>query len=133
MKIAVPTRGTSVDDHFGHCEMYTIYTVEDNSVTKKETMPSPEGCGCKSDIVYTLKDEGVSLMLAGNMGQGAFNKLNDAGLQVVRGCSGNTDTLVNEYLNGQVKDAQILCDHHEHHHSHEQDHHHEHGHQCNHS
>lgn len=134
MKIAVPTRGTRVDDHFGHCEVYTIYTVEDNKVTKKETMDSPQGCGCKSDIAYTLRDEGVSMMLAGNMGQGAFNKLTGAGLQVVRGCSGDIDALMNDYLGGQVEDNQILCAQHEHHHGHDHDHHHhDHGHQCHHS
>jgi predicted Fe-Mo cluster-binding NifX family protein len=44
MKIAVPTRDNVVDNHFGHCAYYTIYTVEDNKVVGKETMPSPEGC-----------------------------------------------------------------------------------------
>ena len=28
MKIALPTRGKMVDDHFGHCEAFTIYTIE---------------------------------------------------------------------------------------------------------
>jgi len=27
MKVAVPTRGNMVDDHFGHCEAYTVFTV----------------------------------------------------------------------------------------------------------
>ena len=29
MKIAVPTRDERVDDHFGHCDHYTIFTIED--------------------------------------------------------------------------------------------------------
>jgi predicted Fe-Mo cluster-binding NifX family protein len=28
MKIAIPTRGTIVDNHFGHCEMYTVITTD---------------------------------------------------------------------------------------------------------
>ena len=35
MKIAVPTRDNMVDNHFGHCAYYTIYTIEDNKVTAK--------------------------------------------------------------------------------------------------
>ena len=27
MKVAVPTRGNVVDDHFGHCESYNIYNI----------------------------------------------------------------------------------------------------------
>ena len=30
MKIAIPTRDNQVDDHFGHCDHYTIYTIENN-------------------------------------------------------------------------------------------------------
>ena len=42
MKIAVPVTSTNqVDEHFGHCEFYSIYTVsEKNEITKIETIPS---------------------------------------------------------------------------------------------
>lgn len=33
MKIAVPTIGDQVDQHFGHCEKYTIFTIEDQTIT----------------------------------------------------------------------------------------------------
>ena len=29
-KIAIPTRDNVVDDHFGHCDHYTIISVDDN-------------------------------------------------------------------------------------------------------
>lgn len=48
MKIAVPTRAYAVDDHFGHCEAYTIFTIDENKNIKSiESLPSPQGCGCK--------------------------------------------------------------------------------------
>ena len=86
-KIALPTRNGNIDDHFGHCAFYTIITVNDNNeVAKTKIMPSPEGCGCKSNIAYQLQEDGVTLMLAGNMGMGALNKLSSCGIEVVRGC-----------------------------------------------
>ncbi|NJO89145.1 MAG: dinitrogenase iron-molybdenum cofactor, partial [Chloroflexia bacterium] len=89
MKIAVPTRNFYVDEHFGHCEFYSIYSISaDNQIEKEELMKSPQGCGCKSDIAYTLADMGVDTMLAGNMGQGAVNKITEAGIKVYRGLSG---------------------------------------------
>lgn len=110
-KIAIPTNGAVVDDHFGHCQFYTIYTLHsDNSILKKEIMPSPEGCGCKSDIASVLKNMGVSIMLAGNMGEGAVNKLNEAGLKVYRGFSGDTRVVTESYLKGN-KGSDILCSH----------------------
>ena len=91
MKIAVPTRDNVVDSHFGHCAYYTIYTIEDNKVTAKETLPSPQGCGCKSNIAPTLHNMGVEIMLAGNMGEGAKNVLRNNSIAVIRGCSGPVD------------------------------------------
>lgn len=127
MKIAVPTRNNVVDGHFGHCEYYTIYTIDNSkTVTNKEIIESPQGCGCKSNIAGVLKQEGVSLMLAGNMGEGAFQMLNRTGIEVVRGCSGDTDKLINEYLDDKLMDNGQLCSH-----QHGHGHHHE-GHQCNH-
>ena len=113
MKIAVPTRDSRVDDHFGHCDHYTIYTIENNTITATETLPSPQGCGCKSGIASELAAMGVEVMLAGNMGEGAKNKLSSAGIRVVRGCSGDVEVLVKTYLRGFVFDSGITCDHHE--------------------
>jgi len=127
MKIAIPTRNNMVDDHFGHCESYTIYTIDNNkNVTSKENMQSPAGCGCKSNIAGVLKQDGVSIMLAGNMGEGAFQMLNRFGIEVVRGCTGDTDKLVKEFLEDKLIDNGVLCAHH-HGHDHNSE-----GHQCNH-
>ena len=73
MKIAVPTRDGRVDDHFGHCAYYTIFNIIDGKVADVTKMASPQGCGCKSGIAPVLKQMGVAVMLAGNMGQGAKN------------------------------------------------------------
>jgi len=120
MKIAVPTRGYDVDDHFGHCEAYTLITVNENfNIEKTEILPSPQGCGCKSDIAAILQDQGVQVMLAGNMGLGAFNILQMHGIEVYRGCSGNVYELTEAYLNGLIADSGIGCSHHEHHDGHQ--------------
>ena len=109
MKIAVPTRGNSVDGHFGHCESYTIYNTDGKSVTAKDSLPSPQGCGCKSNIASVLQAMGVGVMLAGNMGGGALNVLTGHGIKVYRGCSGDTDELVRAFLSGKIADSGELC------------------------
>ena len=69
MKIAVPTRDGAVDSHFGHCAYFTVFTVNDQKqITGRETLPAPQGCGCKSGVATVLHDMGVEVMLAGNMG-----------------------------------------------------------------
>ena len=80
-KIVIPTREDMVDDHFGHCAYYTVVTLdEQNQIVNQERLDSPEGCGCKSNIASVMQEMGITLMLAGNMGMGAYNKLSAHGI-----------------------------------------------------
>ena len=115
MKIALPSRQNRVDEHFGHCEYFTVFTVnESNGIILEETVSSPENCGCKSSIAQTLAQMGVKMMLAGNMGQGAVNVLNGCGIDVLRGCSGDVKEVAEGWLAGNLKDSEIACDLHGH-------------------
>lgn len=111
MKIAIPTKENNrIDDHFGHCRFYTIYTVsEKNEILDKQPLQSPQGCGCKSNIAYDLAEMGVSIMLAGGIGDGAINKLTSQNITVVRNCKGDIDDIVNEYLTGNIVDGGASC------------------------
>jgi len=118
MKIALPSRGNQIDDHFGHCEYFTVFTVDTatKEIIDSQNVPSPAGCGCKSNIATTLADMGVKVMLAGNMGEGAVRVLNNSGIEVFRGCSGNVKTTALNWLEGSLVDSGDSC--------------HAHGHEC---
>lgn len=114
MKIAIPTCNGNVDNHFGHCDHYTVFTVDDNkNIIERERLESPQGCGCKSNIASVMEQMGITLMLAGNMGMGAFNKLASHGIKVVRGCSGSIDDVLSAWLAGTLADSAEACDHHD--------------------
>lgn len=116
MKIAIPTQGTIVDNHFGHCEMYTLVTTDDKkNITNIETLPSPQGCGCKSNIASTFQEIGVKVMLAGGIGDGAINVLKNHGITVIKGCSGDVKALAERYLLGTLVDSGESCTHHHNH------------------
>ena len=118
MKIALPSRDNLIDSHFGHCEYFTVYTINEEKIIQEETIPSPSGCGCKSDIASVLAENGVTLMLAGNMGDGAVTVLNNSGIEVIRGCSGSIKEVALAWISGTLTDSGDSC--------------HEHGHECNH-
>lgn len=121
MKIALPSRQNKIDDHFGHCEYFTVFKIDgEKEIIGQETVESPAGCGCKSNIATTLADRGVTVMLAGNMGQGAVNILKNAGIEVVRGCSGVVKEVALNWLSGTLSDSGDPCNSHDH------------GHECNH-
>jgi predicted Fe-Mo cluster-binding NifX family protein len=110
MKIALPTCQDQIDEHFGHCDHFTVFTINDEKIiTGEEKIASPAGCGCKSNIAVTLAQMGVKLMIAGNMGQGAVNVLNGHGISVLRGCSGDVKAVAENWLAGHLKDNGINC------------------------
>ncbi len=111
MKIAIPTRENHVDDHFGHCAFYSVYGIENGRIISSETVESPQGCGCKTNIASKLKDMGVTLMLAGNMGAGAKTKLEESGIEVIRGCSGAVTVVLASFLAGTLNDSGVGCNH----------------------
>ena len=115
MKIALPSRGNQIDDHFGHCDHFTVFTVDTTTkeIIDSQVVPSPAGCGCKSNIASTLAEMGVKLMLAGNMGEGAVRVLNNSGIDVIRGCSGDIKAVSNSWLEGSLIDSGDCCHEHE--------------------
>jgi predicted Fe-Mo cluster-binding NifX family protein len=129
-KIAIPTKNQHVDAHFGHCEYYTIFTIDaQKKIKAEEKFEAPKGCGCKSNVASILHNMEVTTLLAGNMGQGAVNKLQASGIRVIRGCSGNIYDVIANYSKGEINDSGLVCDHgHDHDHNHSHGHHHS----CNH-
>jgi len=116
-KIAVPvTKSNQIDDHFGHCEFYSVYTItEKGEIADVQTIKSEQGCGCQSNIASVLAENGVTIMLAGGIGGGAINVLNNSGIEVVRGCSGNAAEIVKLYVGGKINDSGESCLQHEQH------------------
>jgi predicted Fe-Mo cluster-binding NifX family protein len=115
MKIALPSVKGQVDGHFGHCQFFTIFDIDDDkNIVSEEKLVPPPGCGCKSNIVPQLAEKGVTVMLAGNMGQGAVNKLNMSGIKVIQGCAGELKEVTKAWLDGSVKDSGQGCSDHGH-------------------
>ena len=112
MKIAIPTAGKHVDEHFGHARTFTIFTLDnDKGIVEEETFFPPSGCGCQSTVGVTMQGKGVTLMLVGNIGQGAINKMAEHGITVVRGCTGDVRDVIGSWARGEIADQPILCNH----------------------
>lgn len=112
MKIAIPTTGARVDEHFGHARTFTIFTLDDaGAVVEEETFFPPSGCGCQSTVGVTMQAKGVEIMLVGNIGQGAINKMAEHGIRVVRGCTGDIREVLERWNRGEIADQPILCNH----------------------
>lgn len=111
MKIAVASDKEMVSEHFGYCEGFKIFHIENNKVVKSEFIENP---GHKPGFLPNfLHDKGVNIIIAGGMGGKAVEIFNSKGIEVITGAKGNSETAVNGYLQGTLKSTGSVC--HEHH------------------
>lgn len=111
MKIAVPVKveDRTIDAHFGHCAEYAVFTVEGSRILDESTLPSRQGCGCKSGIAPVLAEQGITMMIAGNIGNGAINVLASNGIKTIRGAAGGARPAVEAWLAGTLADSGETC------------------------
>jgi hypothetical protein len=41
MKVAIAQEGAAVSEHFGHCEGYAVYSIENNNAVWQENLANP--------------------------------------------------------------------------------------------
>ena len=93
MKIAVASEGKMVTGHFGHCENFNIFEVDNNQIVKTHSIPNP---GHKPGFLPNfLNDMGVNVIISGGMGGGA-------------------EETVKKFLEGNLKSSGSVCHEHQH-------------------
>ena len=76
---------------------------------EESLLPSRQGCGCKSGIAPVLAERGITMMIAGNIGNGAINVLASNGIKTIRGASGEARPAVEAWLSGALSDSGETC------------------------
>ena len=113
MKIAVTCEQGQVFQHFGHTEQFKLYEVEDGKVISTELMGS-NGSG-HGALAALLADASIDVLICGGIGGGAQAALEERGIELCAGASGDADEAVAAYLRGELINTGANCDHHEHH------------------
>lgn len=112
MKIAVASDGLMVSGHFGHCEGFTMYDVDNNEIKNKVLVPNP---GHKPGYLPVfLKENNVDMIIAGGMGETAQVLFHENGIEVVVGAQGIADDIVKLYIAGDLKSTGSVCTEHAH-------------------
>lgn len=113
-KIAVTTdENGKVYGHFGSCEKFTLYNVEDGKLLEKSTI-SNEGKG-HSEVVELMKQQNVDVLICGGIGEAAMKGLLEENIAVIPGQSGDVDVVTGAFLDGSLMVSETAtCDHHEH-------------------
>ncbi len=82
MKIAVPTANNLLCPHFGHCETFQLFEIgDDKKIVKTESVtPPPHEPGV---LPKWLKEQGVTHIISGGMGQRAQGFFQSFGIEVI--------------------------------------------------
>ncbi|MEG2421762.1 MAG: NifB/NifX family molybdenum-iron cluster-binding protein [Oscillospiraceae bacterium] len=111
MKIAVTYENGQVFQHFGHCEHFKIYEVQ-NGGLMGATVVSAEGSG-HGALAGFLKSHQVDTLICGGIGGGARVALEEAGIELFPGVTGDADKSVAALLSCNLSyDPNTTCSHH---------------------
>ncbi len=115
MRIAVAYDSGQVFQHFGQTERFAVYDVQDGKVITKTTVnTNGSGHGALADVLRKIQ---VDTLICGGIGDGAKRALDEAGIRLYGGVTGDADQAVEALLRGNLAcDAQAACGHHERHH-----------------
>ena len=111
MKIAIASEGKYVSGHFGHCEGFTFYEVDEDKVIKKEFKQNPgHRPGFLPDFLNEL---GVNVVISGGMGQTAQQLFAQNNINVIIGAEGYCDDAIQQYLKNELKSTGSICREHQ--------------------
>jgi predicted Fe-Mo cluster-binding NifX family protein len=111
MRIAIPTIGKYISDHFGRCEKYIFIDTKDNKLIEKFEKASPKHA--PSVIPKFLKDEGVDIVITSGIGQKALALFNSFDIKVLTGVTGEVEEIIKNYLAGSLSTGESTCNHEE--------------------
>lgn len=112
MKISIASEGNFVSGHFGHCEGFTMYEVNEGKISKEGVVQNP---GHKPGFLPVfLKEKGVDVIIAGGMGETAQNLFKEQEIEVVVGAQGDCDEVIKKYASNELKSTGSVCREHEH-------------------
>jgi len=112
MRIAIPLAEGKLSMHFGHCEEFALFDVDETakSITKSERAPAPGHQ--PGQLPRWLAEQGANLIIAGGMGSRAQGLFEGAGIRVAIGApSEEPEKVIQAYLDGTLSAGDNICDH----------------------
>jgi len=109
-KIAIPVSDKILSPHFGHCEEFYVYEVEDNSIINETILVSPPHE--PGMLPQWLRGYNATDIIAGGMGQRAINLFQQASINVFVGApQKEPKKVISEFLDGTLVLTANYCNH----------------------
>ena len=112
MKIAIAKEGNLVSGHFGHCEGFEIYDIENGKVKGHVFQENP---GHRPGFLPVfLSEKGVNVIVSGGMGATAQELFKANNISVIVGAQGSVEDTIQKYLNNELVSTGSVCEEHAH-------------------
>ncbi len=110
-KVAIPLNGDQLSAHFGHCEHFGVFDIEDDQIIGKNFEPSPPHE--PGLLPRWLAEKGVNEIIAGGMGQRAIQLFEQQKIGVIVGVNPQQDyqAILEQYLSKGIEAGENCCDH----------------------
>lgn len=113
LRVGFPTNDeVTVEEHFGHCEKFVVYSVKEGEIVKKEVLDAPEHA--PGVFPKFIAENNINVVITGGMGQRAIDLIKANGGQVILGASGEIEEVLEIYLQGSLYSKGSACAHHHH-------------------
>ena len=110
MKVAIPISNNQISSHFGHCEAFAFFTVENGIVTREETLEPP--VHEPGSHPRFLHEQGCSVVISGGMGTRAQELMHANGIETIVGVPQlPLNEIISCYLEGKLESGSNRCDH----------------------
>lgn len=103
MRIAVTydKENNSIWQHFGRTESFKLFDVEDGKILSSEVIDST--CGGHGALPGFIKEQGADVIICGGLGAGLVAMIDELGMELVPGVTGDADEAVKAYLLGELE------------------------------
>ncbi len=110
MKIAIPVVNGLLCQHFGHCQEFALFDVEDNKITNTQSLNPP--AHEPGLLPKWLNEQGANLIITGGMGGRAKQLFQNYNIEVISGApSLEPIKVVEQYIANSLVTGDNACDH----------------------
>lgn len=112
MVVAITYENGEVFQHYGHCKYFKIFEVSGDTVIDSAVVTAL-GSG-HEELADFLRGYNTNTLICGGIGGEALDALEELGIRVCPGVSGDVNSSITDFLNGTLNfDPEAKCNHHE--------------------
>jgi len=109
--VAVSVDNKNVSMHFGRCEKYCLYEIQDEHIVKKTEVKNP---GHEPFFLPKfLSEKRVDVLITGGIGPRAIELFKKLNIKIITNVEGKTEKAISDYLSGKTKEETQPCEQHQ--------------------